>query len=61
MENQGFELWAGLRRASALHLISSSAFFSGFAMHRYPGRIGCEYRPCGSTVASLDWMKQPSA
>ncbi len=35
--------------------------FAALEQRGYPGWIGCEYRPSGSTVASLGWIKQLSA
>ncbi|POA66624.1 hydroxypyruvate isomerase family protein [Pseudomonas sp. GW531-T4] len=38
-----------------------AALFAALEQRGYPGWIGCEYRPSGATVASLDWIKQISA
>ncbi|BBP70879.1 hydroxypyruvate isomerase [Pseudomonas sp. Seg1] len=41
--------------------IEFAALFAALEQRGYAGWIGCEYRPSGSTVASLDWIKQLSA
>ncbi len=41
--------------------IDFAALFAALEQRGYAGWIGCEYRPSGSTVASLDWIKQLSA
>jgi hydroxypyruvate isomerase len=41
--------------------IDFAALFAALEQRGYAGWIGCEYRPSGSTVASLDWFKQLSA
>jgi hydroxypyruvate isomerase len=38
--------------------IDFAALFAALEQRGYPGWIGCEYRPSGSTVASLDWLKR---
>ena len=38
-----------------------AALFADLEQRGYQGWIGCEYRPTGSTVAGLDWIKQFSA
>ncbi|WP_277757818.1 TIM barrel protein [Pseudomonas sp. A34-9] len=38
--------------------IDFAALFAALEQRGYAGWIGCEYRPSGSTVASLDWIKQ---
>ncbi|WP_214511284.1 hydroxypyruvate isomerase family protein [Pseudomonas brassicacearum] len=38
-----------------------AALFADLELRGYQGWIGCEYRPTGSTVAGLDWIKQFSA
>ncbi len=41
--------------------IDFAALFAALEQRGYAGWIGCEYRPSGTTVASLDWFKQLSA
>ncbi|MBP5072430.1 hydroxypyruvate isomerase family protein [Pseudomonas chlororaphis] len=41
--------------------IDFAALFAALEQRGYPGWIGCEYRPSGFTVASLDWIKQLGA
>ncbi|WP_283938996.1 TIM barrel protein [Pseudomonas sp. T1.Ur] len=38
-----------------------AGLFAELEQRGYKGWIGCEYRPTGSTVAGLDWIKQFSA
>ncbi|WP_122568839.1 TIM barrel protein [Pseudomonas viridiflava] len=38
-----------------------AGLFADLERRGYQGWIGCEYRPTGSTVAGLDWIKQFSA
>lgn len=37
------------------------ALFAALEQHSYAGWIGCEYRPCGPTVTSLEWLKRLGA
>jgi hydroxypyruvate isomerase len=37
------------------------ALFTALELRGYLGWIGCEYRPTGLTVESLDWIKRFSA
>jgi hydroxypyruvate isomerase len=39
--------------------IDFAVLFAALERRGYPGWIGCEYRPSGTTVASLDWIRQP--
>lgn len=41
--------------------IDFAALFAALEQRGYAGWIGCEYRPSGSTVASLEWFKQLNA
>ncbi len=41
--------------------IDFAALFEALEQRGYAGWIGCEYRPSGTTVESLDWFKQLSA
>ena len=41
--------------------IDFAALFAALEQRCYSGWIGCEYRPSGSTVASLAWIKQLNA
>lgn len=38
--------------------IAFEEFFAAVSATNYDGLIGCEYRPTGTTAASLDWMSR---
>ena len=38
--------------------IDFAALFAALEQRGYPGWVGCEYHPSGSTVTSLAWIKQ---